>query len=176
MEKFLSKIIISKKQINTRLQELAALIDQDYHQKESFVMVGLLKGCNPFFIDLLKKIKVEPIISYMSVCSYEETHSTGQLTIKLDLDVKVQDAHILLVDDIIDTGLTLKSIKNLLLQRGAREVKTCVLLAKNVHRDIQADYVGFPIENEFVIGYGLDYNQKYRNLAFIGVYNPNYEA
>ncbi|MDE6013762.1 MAG: hypoxanthine phosphoribosyltransferase [Anaeroplasmataceae bacterium] len=166
----IEKVSVSKEQIEQMITNLSEKINQDYYDKKP-VFIGLLKGCNPFMMDLLKHIELYCTLDYMDVSSYDGTSSTGTVTILHDLKSDIKGKDVIVVDDILDTGRTLNEIKNLLLNRGAKSVKICVLLDKPEGRKvaIEADYVGGLVPNEFVVGYGLDYNELYRNLPYIGV-------
>lgn len=166
----IEKVSVSKEQIEQMITNLSEQINQDYYDKKP-VFIGLLKGCNPFMMDLLKHIELYCTLDYMDVSSYDGTSSTGTVTILHDLKSDIKGKDVIVVDDILDTGRTLNEIKNLLLNRGAKSVKICVLLDKPEGRKvaIEADYVGGLVPNEFVVGYGLDYNELYRNLPYIGV-------
>ena len=135
------------------------------------VLVALLKGSVPFAAELMKYIDIDMEIEFMDVSSYEGTKSTGEIKIIKDLDRSIKDCDVIIVEDIVDTGKTLKTVKELLYSKGAKDVKVATLLDKKYGRvvDIEADYVGFDIPDEFVVGYGLDFNQKFRNLPFVGV-------
>ena len=164
------KILISQEEITNRCKELGAQISHDY--KDSVpVIIALLKGSVPFMAELIKYIDIDCNMEFMDVTSYSGTKSTGDVKIVKDLDCSVNDQDVLIVEDIVDTGKTLAKVKDLLYSKGARTVKVCSLLNKPEGRliDIEAEYVGFTIPNEFVIGFGLDFNQKYRNLPFVGV-------
>ena len=163
------KVSISEKQIEEMINRISQQINNDFKDKEP-LFIGLLKGSIPFMTDLLKKINVKCSIDYISVSTYSGTKSTGKIRIKSELpDVKGKD--IIVVEDILDTGKTLLEIKKILLDKGANSVSLAVLLDKPTGRkyDIYADYIGGIVPNEFVVGYGLDYNEYYRNLPFIGV-------
>ena len=164
------KILLSEKDIEEICTRLGKQISDDYRGKP-LVLVGLLKGCNPFLSDLAKKITIPLEINYMKASSYEGTESSGNIRITLDLDIDVMDKHILLVEDIVDTGSTLTKVVGNLNYRLPKSIKVVTLLDKPEGRIVpfEADYVGSLIPKEFVIGYGLDYNEKYRNLPFIGV-------
>ena len=166
----IKKVCVSEAQIQAVVQSLGKQITEDYAGKEP-MFVGLLKGCNPFMMDLLKNVSIYCTLDYMDVSSYSGTSSTGSVKIIHDLRSSVVGKDIIVVDDILDTGKTLYEIKTLLKERGAKSVKLCVLLDKPEGRkvDIEADYVGDLVPNEFVVGYGLDYNERYRNLPYIGV-------
>ena len=172
ISKDIQKVLISEDQIEERCEELAKEIENDYNAKgEIPIIVGLLKGSVPFMAELIKRFTFACEIDFMSVSSYEGTTSTGDVRIDKDTDISVKGRSVLVVEDIVDTGRTLKAVRELLYYRGATDVKIVSLLNKPDRRvvDIEADYVGFTIPNEFVVGYGLDYNQVYRNLPYIGV-------
>jgi len=165
----IKKVLFSEDVLAARIKEVGAEISKDFKDKTPLV-VGLLKGVVPFIGDLMKNIDCYCEIDYLRVSSYEGTASTGKLSTSGYVpDVKGKD--IILVDDILDTGNTLFKIRNLFLNAGAKSVKICVLLDKPEGRvlDIKADYHCFDVPKEFVVGYGLDYNQKYRNLPYVGV-------
>ena len=164
------KVLISEEEITVRCKELGKQISEDY--KDSVpIMVGLLKGSVPFMAELLKNITIDCETEYMSVSSYSGTESMGDVRINKDLDRSVKGFDVLVVEDIVDTGRTLEKVKELLYSKGAKTVKVVALLDKPSRRvvDISAEYVGFTIPNEFVIGFGLDFDQKYRNLPYVGV-------
>lgn len=165
------KILVSEDQIQQRVTELATQINEDY-KGESVVLVGLLNGCVPFLSDLFKEIDLKAKLDFMDVSSYHgTTTNNGEVRILKDLARKVAGENVLIVEDIIDTGKTLKVVKGILENRNPKSLKIVSLLDKPAGRkvEIEADYVGFSIENEFVIGYGLDYDEYYRNLPYIGV-------
>lgn len=170
MQNDIKKISVTEDEIKQIVQKLGQQITADYREKEP-LLIGLLKGCNPFMADLLKVLPIYCSVDYMKVSSYSGTYSTGKVSIQQDITTTVSGKDVIVVDDILDTGRTLQEIKNLFLKRGAKSVKLCVLLDKPEGRqtDIQADYVGGLVPNEFVVGYGLDYNERYRNLPYIGV-------
>lgn len=164
------RVLFSEEEIRERCEVLGKQIDKDYAGKQ-LLIVGLLKGSVPFMAELIKHISIDVEIDFMTVASYEGTKSTGEIKIVKDLDHSVEGKTILICEDIVDTGRTLVTVKELLLSKGAEDVKIVTLLDKKARRvvEIDAEYVGFEIENEFVIGYGLDYDQKYRNFPYIGV-------
>lgn len=170
MKSDIKKISLSEEQINQIVTALGAKITDDYKDKEP-IFVGLLKGCNPFMMDLLKKVDLYCSLDYMDVSSYVGTSSSGTVIINQDLKANIAGKDVIIVDDILDTGRTLNEVTKLLYSRGAKTVKICVLLDKPEGRlvDIKADYVGGLVPNEFVVGYGLDYNERYRNLPYICV-------
>ncbi len=175
MKNDISKILFSEECIQNRIQELADVINEDYKNKD-LMLLCILKGSVIFMADLMKKINLYAVTEFMCVSSYgNSTTSTGNVRILKDLDMPVNNKHILIVEDIIDTGTTLKYVSEYLLGKGAESVEVVTLLDKPSGRkvDIDAKYVGFEVGNEFVIGYGLDYAEKYRNLPYIGVLNEN---
>lgn len=165
-----ARILISEEEIVAKCKELGARITEDYKNNPP-VLVGLLKGCIPFMSELMKHIDLDIEIEYMDVTSYEGAESSGDVKILKDLDASIIGKDILLIEDIIDTGRTLRKVTELLISKGANSVKIASLLDKPSRRVvvIEGDYVGFEIPNEFVIGFGLDFNQKYRNLPYVGV-------
>ena len=166
------KVLVTQEEIMKRCAEMGKQISEDYKNKKDIpLVVGLLKGSVPFMAEIIKHIDLEIQIDFMDVSSYEGTESLGNIRIVKDLDCSVNNLSILLVEDIVDTGRTLKEVKRMLMSKGAKEVNVVSLLDKPERRvvDIEAEYVGFTIPNEFVVGYGLDYDQKYRNLPYIGV-------
>ena len=171
MHKDLDRILLTEEQIEKRCDELGKQIDADYEGKKP-LLVGLLKGSVPFMAELMKHITLDVEIDFMDVSSYEGTESSGDVRIDKDLDSSVRGVDIILVEDIIDTGRTLKKVREFLYSKGAASVKIVTLLNKQSRRvidDINGDYVGFDVPNYFVVGYGLDFNQKYRNLPYVGV-------
>ena len=169
------EILLSEEQIEKRCIELAKEIEEDYAKMHAVpVIVGLLKGSVPFMAELIKRFTFACEIDFMSVSSYDGTESIGDVHIEKDMDISCKGRHILVVEDIVDTGRTLREVKKMFINKGAVDVKVVSLLDKPERRvvDIEADYVGYTVPNEFVVGYGLDYNQKYRNLPFIGILKP----
>ncbi len=173
MHKDIQEELVTQVQIAEKCKELGALITKDYEAKnENPLLVALLKGSIPFLSDLMKEIHIDNLeFDVMSVSSYDGAKSKGDIRIDLDLAYSLKGVSVLLVEDIVDTGTTLKAVKELLYNKGAKDVKIVTLLDKPEGRvaDVKADYIGFEIKNEFVVGYGLDYNQKYRNLPYVGV-------
>ena len=164
--------LIDRKTVENRIKELAKQIEKDYAGEEVYC-VGLLKGSVVFLSDLVKEINSPVIIDFMSVSSYgSETVSSGDVKILKDTDLDLRGKHVLIVEDIIDTGLTLEHVIRYFKEsKGVKTLKTCTLLSKPERRkvNIDIDYVGFDVPDKFVIGYGLDYDQKYRNLPYIAV-------
>ena len=168
----MKKVLISEEQIVQRCSELGKQISDDYRNNaQPPLLVALLKGSVPFLAELIKHIELEIQFDFMAVSSYEGTESIGDIKINKDLDCSVKGVDILLVEDIVDTGKTLQTVKEMLKNKGAASVRVVTLLDKPERRtvEIEADYVGFAVPNEFVVGFGLDFNQKYRNLPYVGV-------
>lgn len=164
-------VLIPEEEIEKRIDELAEQINKDY-EGTSLHLICVLKGSMFFTCALAKRLKMPVTIDTMSVSSYGSgTESTGRLKIVKDLDESVKDRDVLIVEDIIDFGVTLENLVRMIGQREPKSVKICTLLNKPDRRiaDVQEDYCGFVIPNKFVVGYGLDYAQKYRNLPYIGV-------
>lgn len=166
----IKEILISEEQIINRCKELGSTITEDYKELKPIV-VGLLKGSVPFMAELIKHIDLDLEIDFMDVSSYQGTKSVGDVRIDKDLTNSIQGDDIIIVEDIIDTGRTLKKVIELMYSKGAKSVKVISLLDKHECRvvDVEADYVGFKIPNHFVVGFGLDYDQRYRNLPYIGI-------
>jgi hypoxanthine phosphoribosyltransferase len=164
------KTLLTREEVEKRIKELAKEIEKDYCGKDLLV-IGLLKGSIMFMSDLIKEMDLPVMIDFMSVSSYSGTTSTGVINVLKDTDISVKDKDVLIVEDIIDTGLTLSHVKKLLEDRGAKSLKICTLLDKPSRRTIEmkGDYVGFEIPDEFVVGYGLDYDQHHRNLPYVGI-------
>jgi len=172
MHQDVKKILVSSEAIEQRCRELGKQISDDYRKDgEIPVLVALLKGSVPFLSKLSTYIDLDVEFDFMDVKSYEGTESIGDVHIIKDLDRSIKGASILLVEDIVDTGRTLHEVTKLLLNKGAGKVKIVTLLDKPSRRviPIEPDYCGFVIPNEFVIGFGLDFNEKYRNLPYVGV-------
>ncbi len=169
----IAKILYHESTILSRLDEMAHLITEDYRGKD-LTVIAILNGSFIFMADLLRRIPLSLQVDCWSVSSYHGTRSTGQIQFRQTQLADVRGRHVLILDDILDSGITLSAIKaRLAAEAGAESLRSCVLLRKQVERvcEIQAEYVGFDIPNEFVVGYGLDYNERYRNLPFIGVLN-----
>lgn len=168
------RVLLSEEEIRAKVKELGNVITQDYHGK-NLMLVTVLKGAVVFLADLMRQIEVPAQIDFMVVSSYGSgVKSSGVVKIVKDLDVPLADKDILIVEDILDSGLTLSYIKDLLQSRAPRSIRIVTLLDKPSRRrvDLQADYVGFSVPDEFVVGYGLDYDEKYRNLPYIGILKP----
>ena len=166
-------VMISKEEIENKVYELAKQIEKDY-EGEEIVVVGILKGASVFVSDLIRNIDLDVKIDFMSVSSYgNSTESSGTFKILKDLDMDIKDKNVLVVEDIIDSGLTLSNLVKALETRKPKSLKLCTLLDKPKRRtvDIPVDYIGFEIEDKFIVGYGIDWAEKYRNLPYIGVVN-----
>ena len=163
------KVLFSENELDNRIAELAEEIDKDY-EGEKVVIVSVLKGAVFFTVDLVKKMKTPIELQFMQVSSYQGTETTHNIKVKKDLDNDIAGKNVIIVEDIIDTGHTLKHLKEYLLSKNPKSLKIAVLTDKKERReaDIEADYVGFTIPNKFVIGYGLDYDEDYRDLPYIG--------
>jgi len=166
----IKKILVSQQEIIAKSKEIGKQISNDYASTVP-IIIGLLKGSVPFMAELIKYIEIDCELEFMDVSSYSGTESMGDVRIIKDLDRSIVDRDVIVVEDIVDTGKTLEKVKELLYSKGAATVKVASLLDKPSRRivDIEADYVGFVVPDEFVIGFGLDFNQKYRNLPYVGV-------
>ena len=170
-----TQVLISQADIQQRVRELAAEISHDYAGKE-LTLVGVLKGAFIFLSDLARHLEVSNTIEFMSVSSYgASTTTSGEVRVLLDLRKSIEGKHVLIVEDIVDTGLTLHYLLELLATREPASLKTCALVRKKERHevDIVADYLGFDIPNVWVVGYGLDYDELYRALPYIGVIEPD---
>ncbi len=163
-------VLISRARLEERVAELAEEINRDYADTNLLVCIGVLKGAVFFLVDLLKQVEVPVAVDFFQTASYVGTSTPGEVRIRKDLDLFIRDRDVLLIEDIVDTGYTLRTILDLLRFRGAKSVKLCALLDKVEAREVEVpiDYSGFQIGNVFVVGYGLDFNERYRNLPFIG--------
>ncbi|MDU1316523.1 hypoxanthine phosphoribosyltransferase [Anaerococcus hydrogenalis] len=172
LEEVIDQVLIDEESLNKRIKKLANQLNEYYEDKNELVLVGILKGSIMFMAQLAKSIKINCTLEFMDVSSYDDgTESSGNVKIIKDLDTDISGKEVLIVEDIIDTGRTLDALRHSLIKRGANSVKIITLLDKPERRviEIKPDWTGFKIPNEFVVGYGLDYQQKYRNLPFIGV-------
>lgn len=168
MNDIIERVLISEEEIFARLKVLGQEITNDYKGKD-LVLVGLLKGCIPFISDLAKHIDLPLEQQYMVASSYHGSTTSSEIQIKYDLENPIAGRDILIVEDIIDTGQTITTIMDLLKSRGARSIEVVTLLDKIANNNLKAKYIGFEVPNEFVVGYGLDFQQKYRNIPFIGI-------
>lgn len=168
-------VMLSKEQIQSKVQELAKTLSQEYADKTP-VFVGVLKGVVMFFADVVKEITVPCQIDFMCISSYHGTESTGKTVVKMDVTADLKGRHVVILEDIYDTGASLDFTYKHLLSKEPASLKICTLLDKPERRKpgitLVPDYVGFTIPNEFVVGYGLDFDEEYRNLPFVGVLKP----
>lgn len=174
MKSDMEKILISEEEIQKKVQELGEILSEEYKDKNP-LLVGVLKGALPFMADLIKAMEIYLEIDFMDVSSYgNETTSSGEVKILKDLDTNVEGRHVLFVEDIIDTGRTLAYLKDMFKYRKAASVKIVTLLDKPSGRAVgmTVDWIGFEVPHEFVVGYGLDFAERYRNLPYIGVLKP----
>ena len=171
MHRDVDSIMITEEQLKKRVAEIAKQLDEEYEGKTP-LMVGILKGSVMFYADLLREMKIPVEMDFMAISSYgADSKSSGEVKLIKDLDRKIEGKHVIIVEDIIDSGYTLSYLKRMLYSRKPESVKICALLDKYARRvvPIEADYKGFDIEDEFVIGDGLDYAERYRNLPYIGI-------
>ncbi len=175
MHNSILKVLITEEQIKNRVAELGKQITQDYQGKD-LVFVGVLKGVVVFFSDLVRAVDLPCEFDFMWVSSYQGTNSTGKLVVKRDVSADLKDRHVVILEDIFDTGNSLEFTYNHLLTKEPASVRICTFLDKPERRrpgvTVKADYVGFTVPNEFVVGYGMDFDEKFRNLPYIGVLKP----
>lgn len=173
MEKDIQSVLLSEEEIQREVAKIGAQISKDFAGKEP-IFVGVLKGCFIFMADLMRYVTINCSMDFMAVSSYSGTTSTGAVKINKDLSEDIEGRHIILVEDILDSGVTLNYLKNYLKGRRPASITIATLMDKPARRkaDIYADYSCFEIPDAFVVGYGLDYNEKYRNLPYIGVLKP----
>ena len=175
MENSIQEVLISEEQLQNKVAELAAALSAEYAGKDP-VFVGVLKGVVLFFSDVVKRITIPCEIDFMCVSSYSGTNSTGVMQLKKDVSTDIKGRHVVILEDIFDTGNSLDFTYNYLMSKEPASLKVVTLLDKPERRNpkvtLQADYTGFVIPNEFVVGYGLDYDEKFRNLPYIGILKP----
>lgn len=174
MENDILKVLITEEELREKITALGRQISEDYRDK-NLLMVSVLKGSVVFMADLMRAITIPCEIDFMSVSSYGSgVKTSGVVKIVKDLDIDLHDSDLLIVEDILDSGMTLRYIKQMLKQRGTKSIRICTLLDKPERRqvDLTPDYAGFTVPDEFVVGYGLDYAEKYRNLPYVGVLKP----
>ena len=171
----IKEILLTEEQIQNRIRELGADLLRDYADKNP-IFVGVLKGVVVFYADMIRAFDAPCQLDFMWISSYKGTQSTGNMLVRQDVSTDLAGRHVVILEDILDTGRSLQFTRDYLISKGAASVKICTLLDKPEGRlpgyDIQADYVGFTIPNAFVVGYGLDYNEKYRNLPYVGILKP----
>jgi hypoxanthine phosphoribosyltransferase len=167
------EVMISQAQLSARVQELGAQISQAYQRKDP-VLISILKGAVVFLADLIRALNIPLTIDFMAISSYSETGTSGVVRIVKDLEQDIAGRHVLIVEDIVDTGLTLGYLLRILQARNPLSLQICTLLDRSVRRivDLPVAFRGFEIPDRFVVGYGLDYQQRYRNLPYIGILKP----
>jgi hypoxanthine phosphoribosyltransferase len=176
---FIDRILITQQQIEERVTRLGEIITQDYQNSDKLLLLGLLRGSVMFITDLMRKVHLPLTMDFMSVSSYAGTESSGFIRIDSDHKTNISGWDVILIDDIVDTGYTIYTVKRLLTDRKPRSLRTCALLDKKERHkiDIPIDYLGFSIPDYFVVGYGLDIDEKGRNLPYIaGVNLEKYQA
>ncbi len=168
------KPLLTVEQITTKVKELAAEISADYDGKD-LLAVGILRGAFMFFSDIVKSIQVPMEIDFLIVSSYIKTSSSGKIEVHADIREDIKNRHILLIEDIVDTGMSLNYVRDMLLKREPASLKICALLDKRGRRcvEVPLDYVGFRISDEYVVGYGLDYENRFRNLPYIATFRKS---
>ena len=175
MERDISKVLFTEEQIKSKVKELANQISWEYEGKNP-LFVGVLKGVVIFFADFVRFVDIPCEIDFMSISSYSGANSTGRTEIRKDVSVDIRGRHVVILEDIFDTGTSLTYTVNHLLAKEPASLKVCTFLDKPERRrpgiTLQPEYIGYTIPNEFVVGYGLDYNEKYRNLPYIGILKP----
>ena len=173
MRRDIERILISEEEIQKKVAEMGKKISQDFRDKDP-LFVGVLKGCFIFMADLMRYVDIRCSMDFMAVSSYSGTSSTGAVKINKDLSEDIEGRHIIIVEDILDSGGTLSYLKQYLMVRKPASISIATLMDKPARRkaDVYADYSCFEIPDAFVVGYGLDYNERYRNLPYIGVLKP----
>ncbi len=175
MKNDIKEILITEEQIQAKVKELAAQLSAEYAGKDP-VIVGVLKGVVIFFADMVRNMDIPCEIDFMSIASYSGTTTTGRTDVRKDVSVDIKGRHVIILEDIFDTGTSLTFTVNHLLNKQPASLKVCTFLDKPERRKpgitLKPDYVGYTIPNEFVVGYGLDFNEHYRNLPYIGVLKP----
>lgn len=175
MENDILKILISEEELHSRIAQLGEEITRDYADKDP-VILGVLKGVVVFYADMIRQIRVPCQMDFMCLSSYHGTQSTGNMVVRQDMSVDVSGRHVLILEDIFDTGTSLDYTYHHVLSKKPASIRICTLLDKPERRKpgitLVPDYVGFTIPNEFVVGYGLDFNEHYRNLPYVGVLKP----
>ena len=173
MRRDIERILISEEEIQKKVAEMGKKISQDFRDKDP-LFVGVLKGCFIFMADLMRYVDIRCSMDFMAVSSYSGTSSTGAVKINKDLSEDIEGRHVIIVEDILDSGVTLSYLKQYLMVRKPASISIATLMDKPARRkaDIYADYSCFEIPDAFVVGYGLDYNERYRNLPYIGVLKP----
>ena len=176
MKNDIQRVLLTEEQLQKRIREMAAEISRDYADKNP-TMVCILKGAIMFYTDLLRNMPIPLAMDFMAVSSYgNKSKSSGEVEIRKDLSTSIEGKHVIIVEDIVDSGFTLSYLTRMLASRGAKSIKLCTLLDKPARRAqgiaLKSDYSGFVVGDEFVVGYGLDYAELYRNLPYIGILKP----
>ncbi len=174
MQNDIKGVYFTEEQIAAKVKELGSKITEDYKGKNPLI-IGVLKGSFVFMSDLIREIKIPCSLDFMVASSYgSRSKSSGEVKIIMDAGQPVDGRDVLLVEDILDSGITLANLSDILSMRGAKSVRKCALLSKPARRkvEVEADYLGFEIEDEFVVGYGLDFDERYRNLPYVGILKP----
>lgn len=175
MHNDIEQILLTQEQIQKRIRELGAQLSADYAGKDP-IFVGVLKGVVIFFADMVRAVDIPCQFDFMCIKSYHGTESNGQPTIVMDVNAKLEGRHVVILEDVFDTGTSLQFTYEHLLKRNPASLRICTLLDKPSRRKpgitVTADYTGFEIENKFVVGFGLDYNERYRNLPYVGCLKP----
>ena len=175
MEKYIEKVLLTEEQIQTRIREMGEELSREYAGKDP-IFVGVLKGVVVFYADMVRRITVPCQFDFMWISSYGGTESTGRMEVKRDISADIKGRHVVILEDIFDTGNSLQYTYEHLLKKEPASLKICTLLDKPARRregiTVKADYTGFVVPNEFVVGYGLDFNEHYRNLPYVGVLKP----
>ena len=175
MDKDILEILLTEEQIQSKIKELGQILTEEYKDKNP-VIVGVLKGVVVFYADMIRHIKTPCQMDFMWISSYRGTSSTGKMLVRQDISADIKGRHVLILEDIFDTGNSLEFTVNHLKSKEPASIKICTFLDKPEGRrpgvTLKADYVGYTIPNKFVVGYGLDYNEHYRNLPYIGILKP----
>lgn len=175
MKNDIKEIMFNEEQIQSKVKELAKILSEEYAGKDP-VFVGVLKGVVVFFADMIRNIDIPCEIDFMSISSYSGTTSTGRTEVRKDVSVDIKGRHVVILEDIFDTGSSLTYTYNHLMNKNPASLKICTFLDKPSRRKpgitLKPDYIGYTIPNEFVVGYGLDFNEHYRNLPYIGILKP----
>ena len=175
MESAIAEVLLTEEQIKARIREMAEVLNKEYADKNP-IIVGVLKGVVIFYADMIRELNFPCQMDFMWISSYSGTNSTGNMVVKKDVSTDVTGRHVLILEDIFDTGRSLEFTYHHLMNKNPASVKVCTLLDKPERRDpditLTADYTGFVIPNKFVVGYGLDFDEHYRNLPYVGVLKP----
>ena len=175
MERDIQEVLLTEEQIQNRIDELGKILSQEYQGKD-LVVLGVMKGVVVFYADMIRRLTVPCQLDFMWISSYEGTGSSGNVRVKRDISTDIKGRHVLILEDIFDTGNSLSFVCEHLKAKEPASLKICTLLDKPSRRKpgvtLQADYVGFTVPNAFVVGYGLDYDEYYRNLPYVGILKP----